>query len=274
MECRLKRNVTQIGMSLQIEYHLNWNTKYIEKGVIPKTSNSASIGQISILFSWLRTSCFSLFCLTSFCLFSDTVAEVVLGAALILLIRNSGFFGVLSCLSLGDSVTFSLPSAVLLLAPFVVSLKDGGGAGSSGLWPSIPFFEAFFFPSPSFPIARYLCWFSCLCRRSSSFLFWGQAPSGLDYWTAFAYFPGETSATPWAWLFPFACSRYLVLFPSVLSSRERNWLFLLESFFSTLVTRFDMYLHTEFLNVTVTRLCDRAKISWLCARSCDFYALI
>ena len=57
MECRLKRNVTQIGMSLQIEYHLNWNTKYIEKGVIPKTSNSASIGQISILFVFDPSLC-------------------------------------------------------------------------------------------------------------------------------------------------------------------------------------------------------------------------
>ena len=50
MECHSKLNVAQNGMSLKFECHSNWKTKKIEKVVNPKTSNSASIGQISILF--------------------------------------------------------------------------------------------------------------------------------------------------------------------------------------------------------------------------------
>ena len=38
-------------MSLKYEGHSNWKTKYIEMFVNPKTSKSASIGRISILFS-------------------------------------------------------------------------------------------------------------------------------------------------------------------------------------------------------------------------------
>ena len=65
------------------------------------------------------------------------------------------------------------------------------------------------------------------------FLFCGRGPSGPNYWTAVVYFPVETSSTPWAWHLPFACSRYLVLFSSVLGTQERNQLCLLESFHST-----------------------------------------
>ena len=70
LKCYSNKNVTQIGMQLKLEYHSNWkitqiemslklkchsNWKnyYIEKVVSPKTLNSASIGQISILFLWV-----------------------------------------------------------------------------------------------------------------------------------------------------------------------------------------------------------------------------
>ena len=68
MECHSKWNVTQNGMSLKFECHRNWNfspiliyeyhsnfnTKQIEKVDNPKTSKSASIGRISILFSLFK----------------------------------------------------------------------------------------------------------------------------------------------------------------------------------------------------------------------------
>ena len=41
-------NVTKIGILLKFLLHSNWKTKWIEKVVTHKTSNSASIGQISI----------------------------------------------------------------------------------------------------------------------------------------------------------------------------------------------------------------------------------
>ena len=73
MEGHLKWNVTQIGMSLKLKNHLNWNVtqtgmsikleyylnlnitqiirlKRLKKVLIPKTSNSTSIGWILILF--------------------------------------------------------------------------------------------------------------------------------------------------------------------------------------------------------------------------------
>ena len=54
-ECHSNWNVTQIGIPLKFECHSNWKTKYIEKVVNPKTSKSASIGRILILFinPWL-----------------------------------------------------------------------------------------------------------------------------------------------------------------------------------------------------------------------------
>ena len=45
-------NVTQIGISLKFECQSNWKTKLIEMVVIPKQSDSASIGRISILFAY------------------------------------------------------------------------------------------------------------------------------------------------------------------------------------------------------------------------------
>ena len=50
LECHLNWIVKQIGMSLKLECHSNWKTNYIEKVVNPKTSKSASVGQILILF--------------------------------------------------------------------------------------------------------------------------------------------------------------------------------------------------------------------------------
>ena len=58
LECHTNLNVTQIRVSLKYECHSNWKTKYIEKVVNPKTSESASIGQISILlYVWLYSVC-------------------------------------------------------------------------------------------------------------------------------------------------------------------------------------------------------------------------
>ena len=50
LKCHSNLNVTQIEMSTKFECHLNWKTKMIDKVVNPKTSKSASIGQISNLF--------------------------------------------------------------------------------------------------------------------------------------------------------------------------------------------------------------------------------
>ena len=50
MEHNSKWNETHNELSLKFECHLNWKTKYIEKVVNPKTSNSSSLGRISILF--------------------------------------------------------------------------------------------------------------------------------------------------------------------------------------------------------------------------------
>ena len=47
MECHSNWNVTKLLISFKFEYHSNWK---IEKVVIPKTSNSASIGRNLILF--------------------------------------------------------------------------------------------------------------------------------------------------------------------------------------------------------------------------------
>ena len=50
LDCHSNWDVTQTGMSLKLECHLNWNATQIGKVVSPKTSKSASIGRILILF--------------------------------------------------------------------------------------------------------------------------------------------------------------------------------------------------------------------------------
>ena len=52
-ECHSNWNVTQDWISLKFEYNSNLKAKYIEKDVIRRTSNSASLGRISILFSMI-----------------------------------------------------------------------------------------------------------------------------------------------------------------------------------------------------------------------------
>ena len=61
LECQTNWIFTQIRVSLKYECQSNWKTKQIENVVNPKTSKSASIGRISILFfgqsgeaSWWR----------------------------------------------------------------------------------------------------------------------------------------------------------------------------------------------------------------------------
>ena len=142
-------------------------------------------------------------------------------------LRHFCYFGFSSCRSLDVSITslssenrkiltVILPSAMFLLTPFVISPADGDGSGIFGLWPFVSFFRGLFLPSPSFPIP----WYFPLdpVRRPLFFT------SLLN------------SRYPWAWLLSFTCSCYLVLFASLLSSRERKQRLLLEGLYSVLAT--------------------------------------